>query len=334
MFGIAVMSFQTLVYKICFASIYGFPLISFLSSLVIAIGFFCWRRMRRHRSPNLRAIMRGLFPTALLRSASSRVDMGFVVVSTLVFPSIVGYFIISEHFLFDVFMQGLTILLGSPTPSTLPDFMLIFILSVVSYLAYEIAYWTNHYLSHRVPFLWEFHKIHHTAQILSPLTNFRVHIIDTIIFCNFIIFTNACFQAVYIWFIGRHIDQLFIGGLNIFLFIGVLCLAHLQHTHIWIAFRGVWGTLLISPAHHQLHHSDDPRHYNCNYGSFLGIWDWMAGTLIIPAREREALSYGVLNDETTGSFIQSQYAPFLRVYESLKRSITSMNLAPSNSPIK
>ena len=45
----------------------------------------------------------------------------------------------------------------------------------ILFLAYELGYWLNHYLSHRIAFLWEFHKVHHSATVLTPLTNFRVH---------------------------------------------------------------------------------------------------------------------------------------------------------------
>ncbi|HEY2357621.1 MAG TPA: hypothetical protein VGH86_09230, partial [Phenylobacterium sp.] len=39
-------------------------------------------------------------------------------------------------------------------------------------------------------------------------------------------------------------------------------------------------------------HSTDPRHFNCNLGSCLSIWDWAFSTLHVPGRDREALSFG------------------------------------------
>lgn len=45
--------------------------------------------------------------------------------------------------------------------------------------------------------------------------------------------------------------------------------------------------LRIGPAQHQLHHSDDPRRYDRNCGSARAIWDWVGGSLHVPAaRER------------------------------------------------
>src|SRR5690606_17405268 len=42
-------------------------------------------------------------------------------------------------------------------------------------LCYDLATWIAHWLHHRVPRLWALHKLHHTAEVLSPLTAFRHH---------------------------------------------------------------------------------------------------------------------------------------------------------------
>ena len=49
----------------------------------------------------------------------------------------------------------------------------------------------------------------------------------------------------------------------------------------------------MSPAHHQLHHSADPAHFNCNLGASLAIWDWLAGSLRMPPVEPPRLAFGV-----------------------------------------
>ena len=52
------------------------------------------------------------------------------------------------------------------------------------------------------------------------------------------------------------------------------------------------GRIFVSPAHHQVHHSGNPKHFNKNFGSCLALWDWMFGTLYVPEKEREPLSFG------------------------------------------
>ena len=69
--------------------------------------------------------------------------------------------------------------------------------------------------------------------------------------------------------------------------------AQLQHSEIWIPFTGLWGRVFMSPAHHQLHHSANPAHFNCNMAASLAIWDWLAGSLRMPSVEPPGLAFGV-----------------------------------------
>ncbi len=73
----------------------------------------------------------------------------------------------------------------------------------------------------------------------------------------------------------------------------MLTWGHLRHSHLWITFQGVAGKLFQSPAHHQVHHSTDPRHFDKNLGFALAVWDWAFGTLHVPSRQREVSEYGV-----------------------------------------
>jgi sterol desaturase/sphingolipid hydroxylase (fatty acid hydroxylase superfamily) len=68
---------------------------------------------------------------------------------------------------------------------------------------------------------------------------------------------------------------------------------HLRHSNMWIAFNGFAGRILQSPAHHQLHHSANPIHYDRNLGFALAVWDWAFGTLVIPESTRQQIVFGV-----------------------------------------
>ena len=167
--------------------------------------------------------------------------------------------------------------------------------TIVLFLAYEIGYWVDHYLKHRVPFLWEFHKLHHTADVLTPLTNFRNHPIDNIIFGYMLAFFIGGASGVLEWLFNQHTQSFTVDGKNILFIVFLWTIGHLQHSQFWIPFRGVWGRLILSPAHHQIHHSRDPAHYNRNLGSVLAVWDWAFGTLEIPTTKNPHLVYGADN---------------------------------------
>ncbi len=80
---------------------------------------------------------------------------------------------------------------------------------------------------------------------------------------------------------------------NILLMMFLITYGHLRHSHMWIPFTGVAGRILQSPAHHQLHPSDDPRHYDKNLGYALALWNWAFGTLAIPGKVREPIVFGL-----------------------------------------
>jgi sterol desaturase/sphingolipid hydroxylase (fatty acid hydroxylase superfamily) len=143
-----------------------------------------------------------------------------------------------------------------------------------------------------VPLLWEFHKVHHTAQVLTPLTNFRVHPVYTWIFANILAFSAAIANGLGNYIFGDTTYQYALSDTNIILVLFIHTYVHLQHSHVWISFRGVLGRIFVSPAHHQVHHSGDPKHFNKNFGSCLALWDWMFGTLYVPQKERESLTFG------------------------------------------
>ena len=133
------------------------------------------------------------------------------------------------------------------------------------FLAYELAYWVDHYLSHRIPLLWDFHKVHHTAEVLSPLTNFRVHPVDSIVFYNIVSIslgtTGGALELPAAW------PSVRVGGANVILVAFIFVTVHLAAFHVWIATTGPLGRLILSPAHHQIHHSDNPIHFDKNFGA-------------------------------------------------------------------
>ncbi len=120
------------------------------------------------------------------------------------------------------------------------------VITVMLFLAYELGYWFNHWLSHKVPLLWEFHKVHHTAEVLTPLTNFRVHPVYTWIFANILAFSAAIANGFGNYMFGETAYQYALSDTNIILVLFIHAYVHLQHSHMWIAFRGVLGRIFVS----------------------------------------------------------------------------------------
>jgi sterol desaturase/sphingolipid hydroxylase (fatty acid hydroxylase superfamily) len=188
-------------------------------------------------------------------------------------------------------------------------------MTVALFLAYELGYWVDHYLKHKIPALWEFHRVHHTAEHLSPLTNFRVHPVDSILFLNSLALFIGATHGAMTWMLGAPTQAVLLSGTNVLTLAFLFLLVHLQHSHIWIATRGVLGRLIQSPAHHQLHHSTNPAHFNANFGGSLALFDWLFGTLLIPAAEPQRLTFGVdAQGERPHSMEGVVLTPFVRLW--------------------
>lgn len=262
-------------------------------ALIVAAAVLVVRRRRKGRRIRLRALVRALFPRRIVRSPSTVADFGYFLFNTFVYAGIFGMAAVSYQFLTNAVLGGLVVTFGQPTPSSLPVWASRSLITLMLFLAYEFGYWIDHYLKHRIPVLWELHKVHHTAEVLTPLTNFRMHPLDTWVFGNILAITAALTNGVAAYVLGDTAYQYALSGTNVILVVFIHVYVHLQHTHMWISFRGALGRIFISPAHHQVHHSTNPIHFNKNLGSCLAIWDWLFGTLYIPGKRRENLVFGV-----------------------------------------
>jgi sterol desaturase/sphingolipid hydroxylase (fatty acid hydroxylase superfamily) len=270
-----------------------FSIYSLASSLTLAFCALAWRQRKRRGHVNLRAILRAVLAKKVLNHESFHADVKLLVLSVVFMPAVIGGLVISASAVSASVSHMLAGLFGSRAPVEGGDLTLKIVSTIILFLAYEIGYWVDHYLKHRVPFLWELHKLHHTADVLTPLTNFRNHPIDNIVFGYMLAIFIGGASGLLGWLYGRNPETFSIDGKNILFLCFLWTIGHLQHSEFWIPFRGVWGRIILSPAHHQIHHSADPQHFNRNLGSVLAIWDWMFGTLEIPTEKNPRLSYGV-----------------------------------------
>ncbi|RVU39665.1 fatty acid hydroxylase family protein [Hwanghaeella grinnelliae] len=153
------------------------------------------------------------------------------------------------------------------------------------------VYWV-HRLHHDCTSLWPFHAVHHSAEVMTPITTYRKHPVYDLI--------SSVVRGAFYGVLQGTVIAVFFGpmaattivGINLFYFVFNLLGSNLRHSHIWLSYGRVLDHILISPAQHQIHHSRAPRHHNKNYGEVLAIWDWIFGTLYVP-KQAEALEFGL-----------------------------------------
>lgn len=154
-------------------------------------------------------------------------------------------------------------------------------------------YWTHRFL-HTIPFLWEFHKIHHSAKVLTPITFYRVHPIENILFGLRYSLSIGVVTGVFIYFFGAMIDVYAILGVNVFVFAFSLIGSNLRHSHVAFSYSKFLERFFISPKQHQIHHSK--KHFDKNYGGYLAIWDWAFGTLRF-SKDVKVLKFGLRREQ-------------------------------------
>ncbi len=251
-------------------------------------------------------MVRAMFPRHRLVGASARTDAAFTLFATFLSTALFGWAVLSQVMI----ANSVAAALGAPLVRGLPSWAAVAIVTLAVWIAYEFAYWFDHLLSHKLPALWAFHKVHHSAETLSPLTLFRVHPVDSIVFYNIVAVVTGVTAGVMRWLVGSGIAPLTLAGTNVIMIVALFTVKHLHHSHVWMAWRGVWGMVILSPAHHQIHHSVAPEHHDCNFGESLAIFDWLAGTLHQPKAKREPLRFGVEGARDPHSVHGSLIEPF------------------------
>ena len=273
------------------ASAYGGP--ALCGALAFSALYYAGRRRARGRRVSVTGFLRSIFPRRILLHPSSLIDMRLWALNAIVFASAYGMLGLGLFFWRDAIVAGLTHEFGPHAPLLWPAWIILTLATVLQLLAYELAYWSAHYGFHKIPALWEFHKVHHSAEVMTTLTELRQHPVEIIVFMNWIGLATGIVFGVMTYAFGPGVRPFTLLNGNILTMAFLLTYGHLRHSNMWIAFTGIAGRILQSPAHHQLHHSTNPAHFDKNLGFALAFWDWAFGTLVIPAKTREPIVFGV-----------------------------------------
>lgn len=265
--------------------------------LLTALGSAIFAYWRTVEQKSLKEFFEFLLPHEILTHPSAKADFWFWITRRFVMPflmfpagftfvALVGY---GTNRLVSAIFGLSEPLLGPPGPITI----LIFTFTML--LAYDISYYIYHWAQHRFPFLWELHKVHHSAEVMVGITKDRVHPLDDLM--NRIwdgVIPGVCFG---LWtVVSLDPVEVTIFGLNVYVMRNILMMDFVRHTHLKISF-GPLNTIVLCPHWHQLHHSTDPRHYDKNFGLLFSFWDRWFGTLCVPEPD-ESFTFGLMDRES------------------------------------
>ena len=196
-------------------------------------------------------------------------------------------------------------------PSAGPITLIAFTITML--IAFDISYYIYHYLQHKVPFMWELHKVHHSAAVMVGVTQGRVHPLDD--YMQHLWDGLIPGLAYGFWsFFALNPIEMTVYGINVYVLRNVLMMDFVRHTHFQMSF-GWLNNIVLCPHWHQLHHSANPKHYDKNFGLMLSIWDRLFGTLVIPEPE-ETFNFGLADNEHREyqSLTSLYLLPLMKIY--------------------
>lgn len=256
----------------------------FASTVAVVLVFYWWTT-RQGRS--LSGFRRFLLPREVFLHRSAVLDYKFFIVNQMVMGHLqlgrwvsgaIGLLAVSQ--LCTLLLQAL---FGPRAAAPEPTFAVLLGFTAVSLLASDFGKYVAHYLTHKVPVLWEFHKVHHATEVLTPFSAFRAHPFDIMIDFFFRLLCTGVVGGVYAYLYPSGVVELTILGFNAVAFVISYWISHLQHSHIQLGY-GRLSYVLVSPVMHQVHHSCEVQHWDRNFGFLFGLWDWMFGTIHVPRK--------------------------------------------------
>lgn len=151
-----------------------------------------------------------------------------------------------------------------------------------------------HRWMHRFRVLWAIHKVHHSAKTLTPVTVYRVHPLEGVLYATRGTVAQGAAISLFIFLFGSAINLYTVLGANVLVFIFHVTGSNLRHSHINISYWPWLERIFISPAQHQLHHSIAEEHFDKNFGAALAVWDWLFGSLHLSQPEQDkVLEFGL-----------------------------------------
>lgn len=157
---------------------------------------------------------------------------------------------------------------------------ILFLFTTAAFVFDDFLRFGQHFIMHKVPFLWKIHSVHHSARILTPVTLYRNHPLESAIATVRNGLSLGVVTGLFVFLFGAQLNLWTLAGVNIFGFLFNLLGANLRHSHIPLGFGSWIETIFVSPKQHQVHHSSALEHRDKNFGVSLALWDRLFGTLV------------------------------------------------------
>ena len=180
----------------------------------------------------------------------------------------------------------------------------------------HITFYVAHYYSHKIPLLWQFHRVHHSSLTLDSFSTSRFHVVD-----------KAFFAAPYLMLVTYFQPDPAL-------------------VFLYISFRDFWGRyghgnikdahwlgyFASNPKFHRWHHSNHPEAIDKNFSAEFNFMDYMFGTAYYP-KDRIPDNFG--EQDYSNNIIVQHYRPFVEIYNIAKKDgVMALLRKPKPKPVQ
>lgn len=257
-----------------------------------------------------------LFPQKMWTDPSTFNDCIVAVINLFIAPVLGFVFTVLPLGVITAAGYGMAKLFSFAQDHGVPSIHSLLLYTLLTLVVSDFCYYWAHRLAHKMPAWWELHKTHHSAKIMTPVTFARYHPIDNLFYNIFKQAGMAFLSGVYLYLYPSMPGAITIMSSNAVLVALNILGNNLRHSHIWLSFGPRIERVFISPAMHQIHHSENPKHFDKNFGSVFSVWDVMFGTVYIP-QGKEELSFGLGKRQSMDDFDtvpKLMLLPLLKIY--------------------
>lgn len=170
---------------------------------------------------------------------------------------------------------------------------------IVFFLIYDFVQWSVHNALHRVPFLWRFHRVHHSVTEMGFAAHLRYHFMENI------------FYRLALYIVLSYVLNISLPSIA-WLYAATTLIGHLNHANFKLNY-GPLKYVLNSQRNHIWHHAKElPQDFpkGMNFAISLSIWDYLFGTYYEPFDGRD-IPLGFENvEEFPEGFIAQQVEAF------------------------
>lgn len=146
---------------------------------------------------------------------------------------------------------------------------------ITSIIALDLVAYGIHRLYHRVPFLWRFHRAHHSDLDIDATTSLRFHFGEVIM--------TGGMKGLSVWTLGVSPIG-FLASETITLAAGLFSHGNLKLPG---GLESRLRLAIVTPTMHWIHHSRRSAEHNTNLGAVFSGWDRVFGTYYMDVARNE-----------------------------------------------